>query len=867
MAKPWAEVEASDSYKSLDDTDKATAKKQYFEEVVAKKPEYEALPEPDKLSARQEFLGVEPTELANNQSKATELISAATVQPAQEVWRGVQHATSRFYRGLDNIQTIGYDRPTEYLEQVVGPARKKILDAVTGRPSTPEQQEQINLSLRENQFKPFKAMERIAEQAADSVPRSPLTDTFVGSAYNFIGEMPVSMGEFLTTKGIVGGASLPSIQSMKTMATIGAIQEADKGPVEAAKGAVKGAAMDTAFGVGMTGLTKAYQAGKTFGKAAFTQWMRALGVSQDSINAFLKNPSNFKLWGKVEDYIQAKDKGHINIEEFKSSTRDAASELKTLQQAERFELTTKHTEEATQLRDRFNQRISSAQNEMITRLNAMNDAKTQATTNLKNQKAGQIDGLTKIVNDRATKAGVAVREDLLAKTESSFAQVELMKKQAGDNVGLAVEQVLKENPFAEVSAAPVLKDFQSTFKEYGFNITPVKKIVGKGEDAVEEVVLQLEPKIAGVDTTELNRVNSIFQQMQKTVTEEGGLTIAYMQDLKSALQKLALPKNSANPTPWESMYSKLAGKSNVANMENAVSPELKAAMKPVFDANKQYRLISGERNKLYDLMGRKTTVTDPATGFTIEKVVPDVEKLLKIRDNQLIDIRRLNEADKILPDNLKIVNQANKAIENIKSIDQAKKASLNSIRKRVDSELAGMTKRDMSLMEQHRKELARIKSEQKTALSGLQQKQAEQKLEQSIRLRKQTEQFSASKRKEMLELRNGIDNELAFLKNQQDVRALIPEGLFGKGMQAIAGAGILRGDFSGIPMMIGASPRVLATGQRIVASANQSFESAARIAKQPAENMATALKIKILQDKHDNETIDDKIRRRAGIGG
>jgi hypothetical protein len=131
MAKSWAEVESSESYKSLADGDKSIAKQQYFEEVVSKKPEYESLSESDRIAAKSEFLGVEvrpqepakQTPIENIQQVATE----ALVRPAQEVWRGVQNATARSYRNLDNLQTLGMDRPTEFIEQIIAPARKAIL--------------------------------------------------------------------------------------------------------------------------------------------------------------------------------------------------------------------------------------------------------------------------------------------------------------------------------------------------------------------------------------------------------------------------------------------------------------------------------------------------------------------------------------------------------------------------------------------------------------------------------------------------------------------------------------------------------------------------------------------------------------------
>lgn len=874
MAKPWAEVESSEEYKSLPEAEKASAKQQYFEEVVSKKPEFESLSETDKSSARQEFLGVQEqksqiqAETKSPVQAVGQVAKEALVQPAAEVWRGVQSATARSYRNLDNLQTLGMDRPTEFMEQIIAPARKAILDKVTGRKMTPEQEEQYKLALSESRFRPFKVMERIAEQSADAIPRSPLTDTWIGSGYNFVGEAPVSIGEFMTYKGLVGGKGFEAIKSLRTSAAIGLLTDADKAPIEALKSAGTAAGVDAVFSVAPIPVKKAYEMGKTFGKGAFVQAMRFLGVSQDSIDSFLKNPSKFKLWGKVENLLEKKEASKVAISDLKESQRDATQELFAINQTERFELSQKHIKESQTLTSNNTEKLIKAQNEYTSRMQSFRDASEQATTKIKQQRSEQLEGLYSTVNDRALKADISVREDLLLRTEGIFKQVELMKKQAGDNVGLSVEQFLREDPFVEVPAKPVINNFKSIFKKFGFDVVPVTKKVGVGKQAVEETYLALQPKIAGVDSADINRVNAIFEQMQKSVTDEGGLTVAYLQDLKSALQKYGIPKDSVNKTPFEAMYSTLSTEANVANMGDFVSDDLKKRMAPIFEANKNYRKILGERDKLYDLAGRKTTVTDPETQFTIEQVVPDLDKFLRTKDKRLIDIRRLREVDSILPEGLKLAPVVEKAQKSISEIERSKQSSLKSIKRRLDSDIDGFTKQQRILAAQHQKELAAIMKAGKGNASALQRKQAEEVLELKIAQNKKSSGLAAQKTKEMNELRNRLDSEIEFLRQQEDVRALIPEGMFGRGAQAIAlHETLTRGPSPrNLLALVGASPRVLATGQRIISAANQGFEEAAKIAKGPAGELSTAIKMKLLQDKQDSETISERIRRLVGKG-
>lgn len=61
MAKAWSEVEQSEAYQSLDPASKIAAKQEYWQSVVAVKPEYNTLPPQEQIAAKQEFLGGVPT--------------------------------------------------------------------------------------------------------------------------------------------------------------------------------------------------------------------------------------------------------------------------------------------------------------------------------------------------------------------------------------------------------------------------------------------------------------------------------------------------------------------------------------------------------------------------------------------------------------------------------------------------------------------------------------------------------------------------------------------------------------------------------------------------------------------------------------
>lgn len=57
MAKPWSQVEASPAYQALNPDQQTQAKQQYFQQVVAVKPEFQSLPDVSKQAAQAQFLG------------------------------------------------------------------------------------------------------------------------------------------------------------------------------------------------------------------------------------------------------------------------------------------------------------------------------------------------------------------------------------------------------------------------------------------------------------------------------------------------------------------------------------------------------------------------------------------------------------------------------------------------------------------------------------------------------------------------------------------------------------------------------------------------------------------------------------------
>lgn len=101
MAKPWSQVEQSTEYQDLPESEKQSSKQQYFDEVVARKPEFQQLSNDDKIDAKNQFFGNnrqynqnnyeedKKDSIINNMNNGQDLVQAVVTQGVQHPFKSI----------------------------------------------------------------------------------------------------------------------------------------------------------------------------------------------------------------------------------------------------------------------------------------------------------------------------------------------------------------------------------------------------------------------------------------------------------------------------------------------------------------------------------------------------------------------------------------------------------------------------------------------------------------------------------------------------------------------------------------------------------------------------------------------------------
>lgn len=125
MAQPWSVVEASPQYQALAPDAQASAKQQYFSQVVSQKPEYQTLAPADQQVAQAQFMGKSPISTSQNDpntppSVASEGLNFFKDHPVRAVFQGLsQTMTGKSFA----------DRMQDAIQPDIPPATQKPFDS------------------------------------------------------------------------------------------------------------------------------------------------------------------------------------------------------------------------------------------------------------------------------------------------------------------------------------------------------------------------------------------------------------------------------------------------------------------------------------------------------------------------------------------------------------------------------------------------------------------------------------------------------------------------------------------------------------------------------------------------------------------
>lgn len=815
------------------------AKSVVFDKVSKTDESFSKLSSEAQGIVRAKMTGVEiskPSKSMPIQDQVVESFKIAGLETARGVNRGIASVNGI----IANI--VDQSPPAQLAKQVLG---KKAYD---------------NLNV-------FRMAEDAAKQSADSIPRSPMTNKWIGSAYNFIGESAISIPEFNAIKGVLTGGKVALklseepvknmagkilgkmtspqavnqlIENAATGATIAGVHGMDKDAGEQTKDMLTSSAFIVVLEVAPKALIQGYNLGKTFGESAFKAWMRTLGVSHKAVEAFMKDPRRFKLWSAIESSdekadellkfkTEMTDKNGVTKAKFTEDEAVALADFQNKQTEEALVLQKLHMDKRNKLTFDHAESQANFTADKTNKIEALKESSKDALDAAQGKNRATAERLLPIISQTSEKAEGAAKSVLLDKVDFSLKALNSAKESAGESVALTLEHSLQKNPMMEIPAKPLISKIDKIFKEFGFTKNPNTGVV--------------ESKIAGVDEGEMKRLHSIFTQFNETITADGGITVAYLQDLKSTLQRLGVPKNPAARTSFEAMYAKLGHEVNVANMGDAVPENVRKALAPVFEANKRFATIKGEYDKAVDVFGSKEIVLNPETGLSSEKIAPNIDKLLAIRrSGSQLQQRQISQIDSQLPEGVKIGKALEEAYSSLEEISRTKISSANSIKRKLSQEYKALEREKREILLKEKKAYQAISSAQrkdfKGKLSEMEKMTAEQNSRATIERRNESLLFNQKKRERQLQLEKETDGilkaeeqkknkEIEFLKEQESISSILPKGSVRSIATSVGGA-FLATQVSPLAAMgvSLASPKIMATVQRFIGGSSKAMESA-----------------------------------------
>ncbi len=612
--------------------------------------------------------------------------------------------------------------------------------------------------------------EKIAQEQGNIAQNIPETGAsgFAKTVYQLAGQIPAIVTEFGLVKTpkffnklfkeasmVQKFAVLEGLDEFAKEKAAGGegLEQAEAG----AKGVAKGATIALTFGI-LGNATKILHSGnKKLAGAyiAFTTGNKELGAD------FANNPRKYNvnpLSGKTKSVSQVREENAKIKQDLSIKIGNEKADFKNRSNIKKENLKDKVDKEQVDL--------AATNDELKTKLRESSEISLK-------EGADKAAAATKRKNESIQAQAVNFYDNAL----STFV---LIRKQAGEAVGAAVNATINRNPLAAIPFKLVNDPFKATIKK--FSPFEIKARRGGGQTAVQKTAIS--------NKQDLNTFQTLLDDFNSKKAQ-GGLSVKYLQDLKNDLKNLSTQayKGQTPNTQLGKLYSELSNDVNPATLVSR-NKQLTKELSEIADANREFASLVPKY--------------EAAMKFYFKEVngnfVPAPEKAIRaIATNDVVAIRQMKSADKLLnkgdelfPTMQEMSRQADKAAAQEKGMVKSLKIALN----REKSELAAATKK---AQQELRSKNNKLKSTQRDALAD------------------EINKFNEGKQLE----HNAITNELAaqekFASQQEQLRNFAgstktPAGI----IQRVAAFGVLlpkaTGDPSSavLPLMavLGLSPSV-----------------------------------------------------------
>lgn len=475
----------------------------------------------------------------------------------------------------------------------------------------------------------FEDFEKTLSNRAQSLPETGLNPV-AKTIFEIAGSTPPILSEFAALK-LPGGIAkdLGRLSDVGKLAFLGAVESFRK--ERTAKSATEGALTGAALSAGFQSIGPAFKLLYSRGESVAKGFIKFVTGDRRTAKEFVRNPGKFNLnaFGKTKSHQEIIDENKILKENAKIKMND-----------EKFAFSQKAKREQTLLSNK----LSDAEAKL-------SSTQTDIRQNLKVEKAQTVAEASNSANEAVKNYNNSVKDKLVGIYDNALGKFNLIRKQAGEAVGDAIETTINTNPGASIPFKIVNSRIQKTIKK----LSPFEIKNGVVEP---RTVISADP----------GKVK-IFQAMIDDIANkksDGGFHIKYLQNMKDDLRNLAGKAFKEGDNRLGVMYKQLANDMNPATIVSD-NPILAKNLSDIARANKEFSTLVPRYERAMKNFFRKDAegnfIPDPQKATSI---IGRNDKTL-IREMKMAD-QALPAEDRLVPKVTELMRSADRALEKEQSI-------------------------------------------------------------------------------------------------------------------------------------------------------------------------------------------------------
>ena len=641
----------------------------------------------------------------------------AVIAPLTEVGRGLINASAGFYETLDSAT--------------------KLVTSITGGKGRGGAFGQWSSDLRryaETELPPTKI-----------IPSIKTIYEIVGGSLPIVTEFAIAEKALVAT-GIpakLSTAGLGELTETGKFALLGALDEYEKSGEyrSLGEGAKKGAILQMSFGIASRGLLLFQK----FGKKVAEKWVAFTTGDPKLAKAFVANPRKFNLNPK--------------------NKLRTSKEVKAENDLRKRDLQQKFQREKTFLQDNVRKEKELLKDKLV-------EKKQNLDASFQKSKVALQDKSRIRLEEASDDAGKAIQdynqtiERRIVKTyDEALDKFKIVKRTAGENVNLAIETTLKENPMASIPYKVVNEKFSKVLKRAPFNIsergiTPGRDQQGLAELAAKQGIFSRTKTVVSPRTAAASQSNAtVFSKVLdefRAKSKEGTVSIKYLQDLKGDLRTLSGKAFGTSNNELGIFYKDLANAANPADIVSG-SKMLSKKLSRIAEAN----AVFNKTVPKYEEAMKQYFKRDAQGNF-----IPDINKAVNaVQKGDTVAIRQMRKADSVLPPEDRILPKINTLVNEMNTKAIQEKAIVRNLKRKAVQ--------DKFKLDTAEKQALSNLNKQKTTLTREQRDGLEEQIRTSIRI----------KQNELNKTIDEFDSTLLFYQNVEKLGSTMAQGKLANIMQ------------------------------------------------------------------------------------